>query len=181
MIVLLNLPLLACVDIPSRQHQERKAIAMSSPPADQDARTAYPFVPIPFLDLLGAKRESVADGKARLSLELQPQLRNLYDGFHGGVIMTLLDVAMASAAVSRSDFKNTVVTVDISVSFLAPASGKVIAEAEATGGGKSMCFCEGRVLDPSGKLLARALGTFKYLKLTDNTRSPQPETRPPRG
>ncbi len=142
---------------------------MSSTPEDQEPRTAYPFVPIPFLDLLGAKRESVADGKARLTLELQPQLRNLYDGFHGGVIMTLLDVAMASAAVSRSDFKNTVVTVDISVSFLAPASGTVIAEAEATGGGKSMCFCEGRVTDPNGKLLARALGTFKYLKVSNDT------------
>jgi acyl-coenzyme A thioesterase PaaI-like protein len=76
---------------------------------------------------------------------------------------------MASAAVSRSDFKNTVVTVDISVSFLAPASGTVTCEAEATGGGKSMCFCEGRVLDASGKLLARALGTFKYLRLTEET------------
>lgn len=142
---------------------------MSSTAQDQEPRTAYPFLPIPFLELLGVQRESVANGKARLTLELQPQLRNLYDGFHGGVLMTLLDVAMASAAVSRADFKNTVVTVDISVSFLAPASGTVVAEAEATGGGKSMCFCEGRVLDSSGKMVARALGTFKYLKIAANS------------
>jgi acyl-coenzyme A thioesterase PaaI-like protein len=72
---------------------------MSSTPLDQAPRTAYPFMPIPFLELLGVRRESAAGGKARLTLQLQPQLRNLYDGFHGGVIMTLLDVAMASAAV----------------------------------------------------------------------------------
>ena len=138
---------------------------MSSTDQDQEPRTAYPFLPIPFLELLGVERESVANGKARLTLELQPQLRNLYDGFHGGVIMTLLDVAMASAAVSHSDFRNTVVTIDMSVSFVSPASGTVVAEAEALGGGKSICFCEGRVTDASGNLVARANGTFKYLKI----------------
>ena len=59
---------------------------------NQDApRTAYPFLPIPFLEQLGVQRESVAGGKARISLELQPQFRNLYDGFHGGVMASLAD------------------------------------------------------------------------------------------
>ena len=139
---------------------------MNSNIQDQEAKTAYPFMPIPFLELLGVKREAAANGVARMSLELQPQLRNLYDGFHGGVIMTLLDVVMASAAVSRNNFQKTVVTVDISVSFLAPASGQLVATAEATGGGRSICFCEGRVIDANGTLIAKALGTFKYLGLS---------------
>ena len=138
---------------------------MSLTPTSHEAPTEQRFPLSPFLELLGAKNERVAKGKARLSLELQPQLRNRYDGFHGGVIMTLLDVAMAGAAVSRSDFQNTVVTVDISVSFLAPASGQLFAEGEATGGGRSLCFCDGRVIDASGTLIAKAQGTFKYLKL----------------
>lgn len=146
--------------------------------ARTEKRTAYPFLPVPFLELLGIQRELVANGKARLSLELQPQLRNLYDGFHGGVIMTLFDVAMASAAVSRNDFKNTVVTIDISVSFLAPASGRVVVEAEATGGGRSICFCESRVVDASGRLIAKALGTFKYLALRDDDAGSTGDTPP---
>ena len=129
-----------------------------------DAGTAYPFVPIPFFDLVGAKRDSVADGKARLSLELQPPLRNIRDAFHGGVLMTLLDVAMASAAVSRNASRHNVTTVNLSVNFMAPAHGVVVVEAEAVGGGKSLCFCEGRVLDAHGTLVARAHGTFKYLR-----------------
>ena len=80
--------------------------------------------------------------------------------------MTLLDVAMAGAAVSRTDFQNTVVTVDVSVNFLAPASGQLFAEGEATGGGQFICFCEGRVLDAKGTLVAKSIGTFKYLKLS---------------
>ena len=121
-------------------------------------------MPIPFFVLLGARRESVADGKARLSLELQPQLRNIRDGFHGGVLMTLLDVAMAAAAVSRNGSRHNVTTVNLSVNFMAPAHGVVVVEAEAVGGGKSLCFCEGRVLDAKGTLVARAHGTFKYLR-----------------
>ena len=129
-----------------------------------DAGTEYPFVPIPFFDSLGAKRESVADGKARLSLELQPQLRNIRDAFHGGVLMTLLDVAMAAAAVSRNASRHNVTTVNLSVNFMAPAHGVVVVDAAAVGGGKSLCFCEGRVLDAHGTLVARAHGTFKYLR-----------------
>lgn len=142
---------------------------MNSTIQTQETGPAYPFTPSPFLELIGAKRETVANGKTRLSLILQPQLRNRYDGFHGGVIMTLLDVAMAEAAISRSNFQNTVVTVDISVSFLAPASGQLFAEGEATGGGQSICFCDGRVIDANGTLIAKALGTFKYLKLSGNS------------
>ncbi|MEI7611277.1 MAG: PaaI family thioesterase [Betaproteobacteria bacterium] len=152
---------------------------MNSIPKTREAMTEHRFPLSPFLELLGAKSEKAAKGKARLSLELQPQLRNRYDGFHGGVIMTLLDVVMATAAVSRSDFQNTVVTVDISVSFLAPASGQLFAEGEASGGGRSICFCEGRVIDAHGTLIAKAQGTFKYLKLSPNsfgeeTNSPLP-------
>lgn len=154
---------------------------MNSTPQAQEALTEHRFPLSPFLELLGAKSERAAKGTARLSLELQPQLRNRYDGFHGGVIMTLLDVAMACAAVSRSDFKNTVVTVDISVSFLAPANGQLFAEGEATGGGRSLCFCEGRVIDARGTLIAKAQGTFKYLKLSPNSSEQDTNFLPPAG
>jgi uncharacterized protein (TIGR00369 family) len=145
---------------------------MNSTPQAQEALTEHRFPLSPFLELLGAKSERAAKGTARLSLELQPQLRNRYDGFHGGVIMT---------AVSRSDFKNTVVTVDISVSFLAPANGQLFAEGEATGGGRSLCFCEGRVIDARGTLIAKAQGTFKYLKLSPNSSEQDTNFLPPAG
>jgi acyl-coenzyme A thioesterase PaaI-like protein len=32
----------------------------------------------------------------------------------------------------------------------------------ATGGGSSVCFCEGDIRDEAGKLVAKAIGSFKY-------------------
>lgn len=68
-------------------------------------RSEYFQQSIPFIELLGLKRESAVAGRSRLSLELRPELRNMYAAFHGGVIMTMLDVAMAGAAVSSRNYE----------------------------------------------------------------------------
>ena len=95
-------------------------------------------------------------------MELRPELLNNHAGGHGGVVMTLLDCAMAHAALSRIDYSREVVTVDMHVAFMRPASGRLVAEGRATGGGKSVCFCEARITDANGDLAAQAMGTFRY-------------------
>ena len=76
--------------------------------------------------------------------------------------MALLEDAMADAALSRVDFVCEVVAVDIHVSFVRPATGRLTATGRATGGGRSMCFCEAELADADGLLVAKALGTFRY-------------------
>jgi uncharacterized protein (TIGR00369 family) len=76
--------------------------------------------------------------------------------------MTLLDVALAVAARSKVEFSMHVVTIDMSVSFVRPGSGKLTAVGYAIGGGSSVCLCEGELLDENGRLVAKAIGTFKY-------------------
>jgi uncharacterized protein (TIGR00369 family) len=117
---------------------------------------------IPFLAWLGARRESAADGVAVVVVDLVPELLNNHGGGHGGVVMTLLDNAMANAALSRIDFAREVVTIDIHVAFMSPATGRLTATGRATGGGRSVCFCEADVADANGRVVARAMGTFRY-------------------
>jgi len=117
---------------------------------------------VPFSAHLGIRVERAEGGEAVASLALQPHLLNNHGAGHGGVLMTLLDVAMANAALSRIDFTREVVTVDVHVGFMAACAGKLVATARATGGGKSLCFCEARVQDENGKLAAQAMGTFRY-------------------
>jgi uncharacterized protein (TIGR00369 family) len=117
---------------------------------------------IPFLAWLGARRERAADGVAVVVVDLVPELLNNHGGGHGGVVMTLLDNAMANAALSRIDFAREVVTIDIHVAFMSPATGRLTATGRATGGGRSVCFCEADVADADGRLVARAMGTFRY-------------------
>jgi len=77
-------------------------------------------------------------------------------------VMALLDNAMAQAALSRVGFAREVVTVDIHVAFVRLASGRLTATGRATGGGRSVCFCEADVADADGHLVARAMGTLRY-------------------
>lgn len=116
----------------------------------------------PFLDHLGMKRERIAAGIAEVSLTLLPQLQNLHGAGHGGVVMTLLDSAMALAALSRINFTREVVTVNMQVGFLRPAQGHLRATGRATGGGNSICFCEASIVNDGGELVAQSMGAFRY-------------------
>lgn len=120
---------------------------------------------IPFVAWLGARVERVGDGEALVVVDLVPELLNNQGGGHGGVVMTLLDNAMANAALSRVAFTREVVTVDIHVAFLLPATGRLTATGRAIGGGRSVCFCEAQIADSSGRLVAKAMGTFRYREL----------------
>jgi uncharacterized protein (TIGR00369 family) len=123
-----------------------------------------PVERIPFLRLLGLTQEPSAPGRSRLRLpELRGDLVNMLDAAHGGVLMTLLDVAMARAATSLADAPSrTVVTVEMSTRFLRPGLGPLIAEGRVIGTGRSLCTCEAHVSDEGGGLVASAMGTFKF-------------------
>ncbi|HEU0203830.1 MAG TPA: PaaI family thioesterase, partial [Burkholderiaceae bacterium] len=75
-------------------------------------RSVFPRVP--FTRLLGVTREFAEGGRARMSVDIHEDLTNLHNAAHGGVILTLIDVAMASAAMSKVDFTKSLVTLDLS-------------------------------------------------------------------
>ena len=116
---------------------------------------------VPFLQHLGVRAEMAEGGRSRISLELRPEMLNSFEVSHGGVIMTLLDVAMAVAARTAHAHVGGVMTVDMSVSFLRSAKGRIVAEGKLLRGGNSLHFCEGEAYDESGELVAKSLGTFK--------------------
>ena len=117
---------------------------------------------IPFLEKSGLHRIRVGGGEAVVALELLPDLLNNHGAGHGGVLMTLLDSAMANAALSRIHFAREVVTIDMHIAFMRPAMGLLEATGRATGGGRSVCFCEAEVVDATGQIVAKAMGTFRY-------------------
>jgi uncharacterized protein (TIGR00369 family) len=117
---------------------------------------------IPFLDKIGMRRVRVGGGEAVVALDLQPDLLNNHGAGHGGVLMTLLDSAMANAALSRVDFTREVVTIDMHIGFMRPSTGRLEVTGRATGGGRSVCFCEAEAVDASGQVVAKSMGTFRY-------------------
>ena len=123
-----------------------------------------PIDRIPFLKLLGMQQDEAAPGHSRLYLpELREELCNLLPAAHGGVVMTLLDVAMARAATTLPGApSSSVVTVEMSSRFIRPGRGPLRAEGQVLYAGGSLCTCEAHVFDEGKQLVASAMGTFKY-------------------
>jgi acyl-CoA thioesterase len=128
---------------------------------------SIPFpIDIPFITDLGIELISSDEGRAVVALTLAPRHLNSWSVVHGGVLMTLLDVAMAVAGRSPDPAVGGGATVEMKVSFLQPAKAgsHLLASAQAFHRSGSMAFCDGEVRDLDGNLIAKSLGTFKYTK-----------------
>jgi uncharacterized protein (TIGR00369 family) len=125
-------------------------------------------VQIPFVELLGFELVSWNAGHAEIALNLREELTNSWSVLHGGVTMTLLDVAMASAARSPNqpgiESSPGVVTVEMKTTFMRPGLGRLVGKGRLMHRTASMAFCEASVFDAAGEIVAHATGTFKYLK-----------------
>jgi uncharacterized protein (TIGR00369 family) len=130
----------------------------------------HPFpTEIPFLTEMGVEFLGMHDGTAELALNLQPRHMNSWHVTHGGVTMTLLDVVMSMAGRSLYPEAQAGVTVDMNTSFLQPggvAGARLIAKGKAYHRSTAMCFCEGELWN-GDQLIAKAMGTFKYLRRLD--------------
>jgi len=125
-------------------------------------------VSIPFVEQLGFELLSMAGGEAELAVDLTGAHLNSWSVAHGGVLMTLLDVAMAHAARSfgkaEDNFGPGVVTIEMKTSFMRPGEGRLRAVGKLLHRSTTLAFCEGSVFGDDGKLCAHATATFKYLK-----------------
>lgn len=130
--------------------------------------TAHRGIAIPLLDLLQFRHAPAPgeDGPGCIVLQVEPQHLNGWANAHGGVIMTLLDVAMAVNATWRDEQQRGVVTVEMKTNFLRP--GGVVGEVLESHGNvrhhtRSIAFCEAELRNSLGEVVATASGTFKYL------------------
>jgi uncharacterized protein (TIGR00369 family) len=151
--------------------------------------TPLPFpLRIPFVEQLGFELWGFGGGQAEVRMDIAETHLNSWEVAHGGVLMTLLDVAMAHAARSSGVSADTarssgvsaaaargllqdaaalgpgVVTVEMKTSFMRPAEGRLRAAGQLLHRSATLAFCEGRVFDEAGALCAHATATFKYLR-----------------
>lgn len=123
---------------------------------------------IPFVEELGLELWAYDAGRAELRVDLREAHLNSWEVAHGGVLMSMLDVAMAMAARSlhrrSADGGPGVVTLEMKTSFMRAAEGALVAHAAVLEHTSTLAFTEGRVLDREGRLCAHATATFKYLR-----------------
>jgi uncharacterized protein (TIGR00369 family) len=124
---------------------------------------------IPFLNDLGAEFLGMHNGEAAIALNLLPRHMNSWQVSHGGVTMTLLDVVMSMAGRSLVPQARGSATIEMKTSFLQPGGApgsRMIAKGRVLHRSTTLCFCEGELWN-GDTLIAKAMGTFKFLKRLD--------------
>ena len=117
---------------------------------------------IPFVQHLKILTEELGQGTARLSLPVEREFTNSLGTVHGGVIMSLLDVALCTAARTLHPDSIGVITIDLSTSFIGGGSGeRLIAEARVLKDARTMSFVEGEARNADGSLVAKAMATVR--------------------
>jgi uncharacterized protein (TIGR00369 family) len=117
---------------------------------------------VPIGDHLGFRLVEAEKGRAVLLGKPDERSYNLLENVHGGWTAAILDTAMALSTLSTLDEKHGFTTLDIRINYLRPitvATGEVRAEGQVLQGGRRIAYCEARLVDTAGKLLAHGTGS----------------------
>lgn len=121
--------------------------------------------PHPFHEHVGLRVELAEGGRSRTRLAVEEQ--HLREGgiVHGGVLATLLDVAIGVAARSLAPDGPDLVTIQLNVHFVrATRAGEVlIASGEVLHPGRRTVVARGEIRTSTGELVATGTGTLFYL------------------
>jgi uncharacterized protein (TIGR00369 family) len=120
-------------------------------------------VSIPFVELLGFRLGLLEAGRSRVDFEPRPEHCNSYAVTHGGAVMTLLDVGMATAARSLQP-EMGIVTIEMKASFMRPSLGPLTCHGRVMHRTATLAFMEATVYDAEDQACAHATGTFKYMQ-----------------
>lgn len=119
---------------------------------------------VPFLKLLGVRFLSAEMGKGEILLALKPEHTNTWNVAHGGVLLTLMDVAMAVAARSGDPGDRSVVTIEMKNNFMQAANGILRVKADTVRRTATMAFCEAKLYNDQGEICCMATGTFQFIR-----------------
>lgn len=102
-------------------------------------------------------------GRSAIEFEVGQQMCHSGGVAQGGFVCAWIDTAMAHASIALLP-EMTPMSLELKVSYFAPARpGRVVAEGWIERRGRNTCFAEGRLLGPSGEVLAKASSTIRLI------------------
>jgi len=124
------------------------------------------FAKPPCAQLLGwtLLEHDAARGWLKLGFESRPEFLNPAGFVQGGLLAAMLDDTMGPTALLMSGGELYTATIDLNVSFLAPARpGRFVAEGQVIQMGKTVAFLEARLTDSEGTLVAKATSSARLV------------------
>jgi acyl-CoA thioesterase len=121
----------------------------------------------PMMQTMGFVRVVSNDpGEGRACVEFEAKLSQCHSGdvVQGGFVTGWIDNAMATAAMLKTNFERSVMTLEVKVSFFRAANpGIVVAEGWIERIGKRTAFAEGELRTTDGDVIAKATSTIALL------------------
>jgi uncharacterized protein (TIGR00369 family) len=117
-----------------------------------------------FHDVLGYRQTEWCEGRAVLELEIKPHHINMAGVVHGGVLVSLLDVACAQAGLycPYPGRMRKALTLSLASTFTGQASsGLIRAVGTLRAAGTRIYNSTGEIFSEDGRLLALGEGTFR--------------------
>lgn len=119
------------------------------------------FTAARFTEWMGIELVSLDHGTSEIRLNLEAHHLNPGGIAHGGVIASMLDIAIGLAHRTQLGMEATHVTVQLHVNYLRPArAGTLIARATSVRSGKRVGYGEATLHGDDDETLARASATF---------------------
>jgi acyl-CoA thioesterase len=120
----------------------------------------------PFFSLMGIEVNEFADGTARLSMEVRPDMLNGVGWLQGGLYVALADEAIALALCTVLEEGEGIATIDEHTTFLKGVrSGTITATGRVIRKGRRVAFADGEVSSATdGALLTRTSASFAVVR-----------------
>ena len=118
----------------------------------------------PFYELTSMRLREIAWGECSMEVIVRQKHLQPYSMVHGGVFASLVDAAAYWAVFTQIDDEAKMITVEIKVNYLAPASaGRLIAKGKSIKVGRTLCLGEAAIENGEGKILAHGTATMMVL------------------
>ncbi len=124
------------------------------------------YANLPIGDHLGFRVAAVEPGKVTIRGRPDERSYNLLRSVHGGWTAAVLDTAMALSNLTLLAADQTFTTLDIRINYLRPITietGEVMAHGSVIQSGRRIAYCEAKLVDGAGKLLAHGTGSLLLL------------------
>ena len=136
-----------------------------------EARIRRSFARQPFMAHLGAELVSVAPGAVEIALPLRHELTQQHGFGHAGATWAISDSAAGFASQLLMPAERTVLTVELKINLLAPATDRLLARGRVERAGRSLMVARSDVValgdDGRETAIATALGTFMAVEGLD--------------
>ena len=127
-------------------------------------KVAKSFESQAFMKTIGAKLDSVDEGRVVISVELKPSMMQQHGFGHAGVTFSIGDSAAGYAALTKMGKNQEVLTSEMKIHLMSPADGKILkAVGSVLKAGRRLLVVQSNiysVADKNEKLIATMLGTM---------------------